>query len=524
MTVNRKLYTLLPDSAIELDDFDVETAEIVWKSTALPAWIRTESSKTSEVWSIWAHPRLVWLLLSPALLLFALVLMTPIVNPSYVHKPPSYTGGNPRLEQVFIVAAIVDADLINGAWGHAVLELIEAVGAENAFLSIYTNDSGPDTEAALEVLSQKVRCQNIILSEHLSLESFVQPELSKHRDKVRRISYLAEVRNRAMRPFYTAARKFDKILFLNDVVFSGQDAADLLFATGTQDIGSRTTYHAACAIDFINPFKFYDTFATRDSNGYGTGLPFFPWFSDQDDGMSRQDVMDESDAVRVKSCWGGMVAFEARWFEGSVVHHHDPSSSSVPGANYTTDGGDIAAYSPVKFRSTDEIFWEASECCLIHADIEARARALDGTQTVMNLAKSDSHIVMNPFVRVAYSEATFRWLHLTRRFERLYALPHLWLSSLVGIPFLNDRQFQQGDQSVENLVWSMENHYPLVIPTKESLHSDLLEGCYQRTTQKAQPGGFCGVRQLSVLKAERKSGERMWKSLSAPALKVLCEA
>lgn len=82
------------------------------------------------------------------------------------------------------------------------------------------------------------------------------------------------------------------------MVFSGQDAADLLFATGTHDSASRTTYHAACAVEFINPFKFYDTFATRDSNGYGMGLPFFPWFSGKDGGQSRKEVMKENDAVR----------------------------------------------------------------------------------------------------------------------------------------------------------------------------------------------------------------------------------
>jgi hypothetical protein len=351
--------------------------------------------------------------------------------------------------------------------------------------------------------------ENTVVSEHLPLEDLIQPELSNSRDKVKRIAYLAEIRNRAMRPFYTTPRKFDKILFLNDVVFSGQDGADLLFATGTSDVKTRTTYHAACAVDFINPIKFYDTFATRDSNGYGMGLPFFPWFTGTDGGQSRRDVMQGSDAVRVKSCWGGMVAFEARWFEEIV------SDDDNEGSSQTT-----AAKTPVRFRSEDELFWESSECCLIHADIETRARHLNIS------GNTDSNIVMNPFVRVAYSKESFEWLHLTRRFERLYSLPHLWISWLVGLPFPKPRQFQEEGESVENLVWTMRNHtssHSDAMYTSEQPVSDPYDGCYQTVKQVAPAGGFCGGRQMSVLKTELQPGEKMWKALRAPPLDSLCK-
>ncbi|KAF2685444.1 glycosyltransferase family 69 protein [Lentithecium fluviatile CBS 122367] len=44
------------------------------------------------------------------------------------------------------------------------------------------------------------------------------------------------------------------------------------------------------------------------------GIPFPPRFTDAGNGTSRQDVLDEKDAVRVRACWGGMTAFEAKWF------------------------------------------------------------------------------------------------------------------------------------------------------------------------------------------------------------------
>jgi len=45
--------------------------------------------------------------------------------------------GNPAMEKVFIAANIIDADLINGAWGNAVMELMDLIGGENVFLSLY---------------------------------------------------------------------------------------------------------------------------------------------------------------------------------------------------------------------------------------------------------------------------------------------------------------------------------------------------------------------------------------------------
>jgi mannosyltransferase 1 (CAP59) len=66
-------------------------------------------------------------------------------------------GANPHQERVFIAANIVDKDLIKGAWGKALLDLIDIIGPENAFLSIYENDSGSDTKQALEELAAKVK-------------------------------------------------------------------------------------------------------------------------------------------------------------------------------------------------------------------------------------------------------------------------------------------------------------------------------------------------------------------------------
>ena len=60
---------------------------------------------------------------------------------------------------MFIAANIVDEELIRGPWGSRVVELVELLGRENVFLSIYENDSGEGTRAALRELGEKVQCE-----------------------------------------------------------------------------------------------------------------------------------------------------------------------------------------------------------------------------------------------------------------------------------------------------------------------------------------------------------------------------
>ena len=89
---------------------------------------------------------------------------------------------------------------------------------------------------------------------------------------MKRIAFLAEVRNRALRPLEADPPvHFDKVLFLNDVMFNPVDAIQLLLSTNV-DASGRAQYGAVCAVDFINPFKFYDRFTTRDFEGYAMGI------------------------------------------------------------------------------------------------------------------------------------------------------------------------------------------------------------------------------------------------------------
>ena len=105
--------------------------------------------------------------------LFMLSVLRAIIFPSYQNPPAHYDNlrqaveasnlprrGNPYNEKIFIAANILQENLIRGAWGESVLELIDLLGPDNVFLSIYENDSGPGTVQALKELRSKLQCEN----------------------------------------------------------------------------------------------------------------------------------------------------------------------------------------------------------------------------------------------------------------------------------------------------------------------------------------------------------------------------
>ncbi|KAF7593988.1 hypothetical protein BBP40_010385 [Aspergillus hancockii] len=428
-------------------------------------------------------------------IILSLLILTAILWPSYTRPPPHYSAlrstvshstlsgrGNLRNEKVFIAVSLYDrgGKLAQGQWGSTVLRLIDLLGEDNVFLSIYENDSGPEGGTALRALEKQVKCnKSIVIEEHFDLNTLPRVTIPGGSKRTKRIDYLAEVRNRALRPLDESETRYDKLLYLNDVVFDPIDALQLLFSTNVDDNGV-AQYRAACAVDFSNPFKFYDTYATRDLEGYGVGLPFFPWFTTAGKGQSRQDVLAGKDAVRVRSCWGGMVAFDARFFQGVKKPSVDMGRDQFP----------------ARFRSAPDLFWEASECCLIHADLQNPPPLNDDETT-------DSEIYMNPFVRVAYDGRTLSWLWTTRRFERLYSFIHDIGSRLVGMPWFNPRRAEVRGQVVEETVW--------VSGVKDSE-----SGSFQTVRRIAGSDGYCGRRGLQVIVEHRKEGQDGFENIPVP--------
>jgi hypothetical protein len=349
-----------------------------------------------------------------------------------------------------------------------------------------------------------------ISSGHIDLEQFPTIQILPNEHRVKRITYLAEVRNHALHPLellhrtqpvsemisnvthsaFAGTMKFDKLLFLNDVVFEPKDAADLLFATNVGPDG-RTRYHATCAMDFINSFKFYDRFAMRDNEALQVGLPFFPFFtSGGEKAESFDDIMAGSDAVRVKSCWGGMVAFEAKWFQRQELKR---------------------GLDPLRFRSEPDVFWDASECCLIHADLQHLVQQTHGKGV-----RAD--IFVNPFIRVAYDANSSAWLGLVRRFERLFVVPHVVIGWVLRMPWRSSRIHEEYGDEVSRKEWvyngPVGNHPS---DSKVEVRDVPKYGKWENVRRNAKPGGYCGYPLLLALKNEWKPGEKKWEKINAPA-------
>ncbi|ORY02450.1 cryptococcal mannosyltransferase 1-domain-containing protein [Clohesyomyces aquaticus] len=246
--------------------------------------------------------------------------------------------------------------ILRSHWNVALLALVNELGIENVFLSIYEGESHDNTKSALRTLDDalgdlNVR-RNITLSESLHKDEVTKQPAGQSRSEnsrgtveLRRIPFLANLRNQGLQPLRDLASRgetFDFILFLDDIVFQPGDVLALL-ATNKGD------YAAACSLDFSKPPAYRDTSRT-----------------------SRR-AMEHFVPVPLTSCWNGMVAMPADPFLGMK---------------------------PLRFRgisnSLAEYHLEGSECCLIHAD---------------NPLSTTKGVFLNPIVKVGYDGTTYDEIH-----------------------------------------------------------------------------------------------------------------
>jgi len=194
----------------------------------------------------------------------------------------------------------------------------------------------------------------------------------------------------------------------------------------------------------------------------------------------------------VTSCWGGMVAFEAKWFQYSGVE----GASDVDGISL-----------PLQFRAENDTYWDASECCLIHADLTA----------VSSTGLGDTGIFLNPYVRVAYSKAVLDWLWVTRRFERLYTPVQALVNWIARRPSSNPRRLEEpGEQVIDEVwVWDPTTQAAMRNGSIESLPHGM-QGTFEAVPRKALPGSFCGYRSLSYLLEAPDSRGKMWTHEKVP--------
>jgi len=216
-----------------------------------------------------------------------------------------------RGERVYIASLHWnDGWLVRKYWNDAVVGFAETWGPENVFVSVYESGSWDDTKEGLEDLDRRLGelgvSRNITLS-NVTHEAEIAKvpdgegwvETPRGKKELRRIPFLAELRNRTLRDLIKLRDQgiyFDKILFLNDVVFRTEDVLTLLDT-------NEGKYAAACSLDVSDPPLYYDTFALRDSEGDTHLMQTWPYFRSE---LSQQAMVENWPAVPVKSCWNGI--------------------------------------------------------------------------------------------------------------------------------------------------------------------------------------------------------------------------
>lgn len=129
-----------------------------------------------------------------------------------------------------------DEEVLRSHWNNAILNLVRALGPDRVFLSIYESGSYDNTKHAIRELDADLEDlgvpRKVVLSDVTHEDDIQVPDTEKGEGwidndegerELRRIPYLARLRNQSLQPLEELARDgvvFDSVLFLNDVVFT----------------------------------------------------------------------------------------------------------------------------------------------------------------------------------------------------------------------------------------------------------------------------------------------------------------
>ncbi|KAJ7703928.1 capsular associated protein [Mycena rosella] len=268
----------------------------------------------------------------------------------------------------FIAANLYDYSAHLPVWTAQMALVIKHLGPANVFVSIYESNSHDATKALLRAFEGRLARGGVRSSVVLDTDERRREGWASNGHE--RVQYMADMRNKALEPLQAGldGRRFDRIIFFNDVYFDWKSIVRLLATNGGE-------FDLACALDF-DGIGLYDTWVIRDSCGQRT-KEIWPYFSFDSAAVAslRRDA-----PVAVATCWNGVAVFDARWFLPPTPH-----STLPPGR-------------PLAFRADTPC--AESECFLISYDMHLRT------------APARPRIFVNPTVSVAYTP--HNWLYYGR--------------------------------------------------------------------------------------------------------------
>lgn len=148
----------------------------------------------------------------------------------YIDEPIGTTG-----EKIFIASIHWNNEkILRSHWVPGVLDLVKHFGEENVYVSVQESGSWDDSKGALReldhALEQMGARRKIILDDTTHADEIKKPpgdsgwiRTPRGKMELRRVPYLAGLRNLVLEPLQKLAEEgehFDKVLFINDVVFN----------------------------------------------------------------------------------------------------------------------------------------------------------------------------------------------------------------------------------------------------------------------------------------------------------------
>lgn len=158
-----------------------------------------------------------------------------LIRRRLVNADTTLPAATRRHERVYIASIHWNnEEILRSHWNEAILQLAKEFGPENMFLSVFESGSWDGTKSALHELDRDLDelgvARNITVSEKTHNDEISAPpaeygwiDTLQGRKELRRIPYLAGLRNLSLQPLYALLASgitFDRILFLNDVIFT----------------------------------------------------------------------------------------------------------------------------------------------------------------------------------------------------------------------------------------------------------------------------------------------------------------
>jgi len=218
----------------------------------------------------WTRNRIIWASIELIGLILLCLPQLAAFSTMRWNRPLTTTITTGLNQRYFISANLYQSQDVLPNFTSTLLDLTETLGRENVFISIYESNSKDRTKELLGQFDQELTFRNIshsILTDDVG--DHVEAGLS---EKAGRIKYLAHARNLAMASLYSSShsdgassdtttnsssnrsefqRKYDKVIWLNDVFFKKKDVLELLATNGG-------FFDQTCGLDF-QPLGFYDT-------------------------------------------------------------------------------------------------------------------------------------------------------------------------------------------------------------------------------------------------------------------------